>query len=119
AQRSKEILMSCGARIRQMHDRGVYHADLQLKNIFVADTGIFLLDFDGARVVQGNVSPLSCARNLLRLQRSFEKLGYPPKLWQQLLDGYGNILLPLWLRAGYRVKAGFSDMMQGRRTMQV
>ena len=99
--------MDCGECIRQMHDRGVCHADLQLKNILVADAGIFLLDFDRAQV-HDNISPLARARNLLRLRRSFEKLGYSPKLWLCLLDGYGDVTFPFWLNMAYRVKAWFS-----------
>lgn len=114
----QEILDACGSCIRLMHDQGIYHADLQLKNLFVADTGVFLLDFDKARVYQ----PLSSwmrARNLLRLRRSFEKRGYPVVFWQHVLEGYGDIEIPRALHRAYRVKACFSDMIQGRRNMQV
>lgn len=115
---TEAVLMDCGECIRQMHDRGVYHADLQLKNVFVAASGIFLLDFDCAQVRE-NISPVARARNLLRLRRSFDKLGYPPELWHCLLKGYGDVTIPFWLGVVYRVKAWFSDMMQGRRTKQV
>jgi len=111
-------LQRCGATIRHMHDNGVYHADLQLKNIFVADNGIFLLDFDRARLHDA-LSTTQRARNLLRLRRSFEKRGHPVENWRALLDRYGDITFPFYLDAAYRVKAWFSDMIQGRRTMQV
>ena len=103
---TEAILMDCGECIRQMHDRGVYHADLQLKNIFVADAGIFLLDFDRAQA-HDNISLIARARNLLRLRRSFEKLDYPSDLWKCLLDGYGDVTFPFWLNMAYRVKAWF------------
>ena len=114
----QQILKSCGVCIRAMHDKGVWHADLQLKNLVIADTGIFLLDFDKAHV-HDNLSNWKRARNLLRLRRSFEKLGYPSSFWHYTMAGYDYIHIPRTLRLAYRAKACFSDMIQGRRNMQV
>ncbi len=114
----RPLLQRCGASIRHMHDKGVVHADLQVKNIFVGDEGPCLLDFDRAQTT-GNVRPLARMCNLLRLRRSFEKRGHPMQYWHWLLEGYGNVTFPAWLRGAYRVKAMVSDMIQGRRTMQV
>jgi len=118
AAETKDILYKCGACIRLMHDNEVWHADLQVKNLFVSDSGIFLLDFDKAQMHE-RMSSRKCARNLLRLRRSFAKLGYPPSFWLNILDGYGKIPIPWDLNMAYRVKAWFSDMIHIRRNMQV
>ncbi len=116
---TEQTLAACGAAIRLMHDRGVWHADLQLKNIFVTERGMFLLDFDKAQVYE-TLSDYKRAQNLLRLRRSFHKLGYPAaEYWHRLMSGYSDISIPKTLGAAYRVKAWFSDMIQGRRTTQV
>ncbi len=116
--RIKAVLRDCGALIRRMHDKGVVHADLQVKNIFASDTGLLLLDFDRARVGSA-ASPLARACNLLRLRRSFEKRGFPEEYWRHLMTGYDGAPPPRWLDRAFRVKARFSDMMHGRRTTQV
>jgi len=118
AAETKDILHKCGSCIRLMHDNMIWHADLQVKNMFVSDSGIFLLDFDKAQMHE-RMSSRKCARNLLRLRRSFAKLGYPPSFWLNILDGYGKILIPWDLNMAYRVKAWFSDMIHIRRNMQV
>jgi tRNA A-37 threonylcarbamoyl transferase component Bud32 len=118
AAETKETLHKCGACIRLMHDKETWHADLQVKNLFVSNSGIFLLDFDKAQLHEW-MSSWKCARNLLRLRRSFEKLGYPPSFWLYILDGYGEITIPWELSTAYRVKAWFSDMIHIRRNTQV
>ena len=114
----QQTLKACGACIRLMHDKGIWHADLQLKNLIVGDAGIFLLDFDKAQAYQ-RLSNWKRARNLLRLRRSFSKRGHPAVFWQHTMDGYADITIPWALNTAYRVKACFSDMIQGRRNTQV
>ena len=116
-EQTQALLRDCGALIRLMHDKGIYHADLQVKNIFVSEDGLFLLDFDGARTGD-SVRPVARARNLLRLRRSLEKRGHPAEHWRHLLDGYGGKAPPRWLDAAYRVKALVSDMIQGRNASE-
>lgn len=82
-----EILAACGAAIRRMHDVGILHADLQVRNIFVHDGVAYLLDFDRARVL-GTVGEALRQSNLLRLRRSFEKNGLAAPLFEQLRQGY-------------------------------
>jgi 3-deoxy-D-manno-octulosonic acid kinase len=61
-----------------MHRKGVYHADLNLKNILIRSESekirAYLIDFDKARLYPHG-TPLSQAkRNLNRLSRSARKL---------------------------------------------
>ncbi len=105
------LLRACGAVIRKMHDQGVFHADLQIKNILVADAGPLLLDFDRARIVRGD-RPFLRACNLLRLRRSFERRGFPEGLHRDVWAGYGDWTPPCWLDALYRFKGRLSDSLR-------
>lgn len=68
-----------GAAIRKLHDAGVEHGDLQLRNILVAENGesrIVVVDLDRAIFHRYGLVPASCrARNLGRLARSTVKCG--------------------------------------------
>lgn len=98
-----DTLHRCGAVVRKMHDAGVWHADLQVKNLLVSPEGPMLIDFDGARV---GVPPggLDRARNLLRFRRSLERRGLEPELFTAFLEGYGPAVIPRWLDAAYRLR---------------
>lgn len=64
--------------IDKMHAAGVFHADLNLHNIFVTPAGesfsIVLLDLDKARLYRRAIPKFMRARNLARLARSVRKL---------------------------------------------
>jgi len=104
------ILRECGRIIRQMHDLGVWHADLQLRNIVVASRRAYLIDFDRA-VDFGEVSKLNRARNLLRLRRSFEKNRVDLANFKTICDGYGPLAIPTWLRSLYRLRGTLSNLV--------
>jgi 3-deoxy-D-manno-octulosonic acid kinase len=82
-----------GRGIRQVHDRGVYHADLTANNILIDPAErVFLIDFDrgGVRAPGG-----WRAANLSRLQRSLAKIcgelppdRYSPREWAALREAY-------------------------------
>jgi len=87
-----------GGLIRQMHDAGIDHADLNANNILIDNAdGFYLIDFDRARV-----RPTSGhwrRRNLERLLRSLRKIGGQHELsgrvfhftdddWQTLISAY-------------------------------
>jgi 3-deoxy-D-manno-octulosonic acid kinase len=79
ATRSKEVIRSVALLLQTMHRAGLYHADLNLKNIVVqvAEGAVrsYVIDLDRARVIR----PLSSGhriRNLVRLYRSLDKQGY-------------------------------------------
>ncbi len=62
-----------GKCIRQFHDAGVWHADLNARNIMLDDQlKVFLIDFDRARYTPGQ--PVDGEGNLNRLKRSLHKL---------------------------------------------
>ena len=64
--------------IRTMHRQGVYHADLNLKNILlrVEACGVtsYIIDYDKAKLFLGNLPAALAERNLARLWRSARKL---------------------------------------------
>ena len=83
-----------GRVLRRFHDAGVYHADLNIRNMLVREDGqVFVLDFDKGRLR----APGKWARdNLARLERSIHKIcattgaSFDAPGWQQLLVGYGQ-----------------------------
>ena len=68
----RRLLRSAGLLIRQFHDAGFFHRDLQLKNILVAADQVLLIDFDRSYRAT-RLSMRERMRNLLRLNRSVEK----------------------------------------------
>jgi len=63
---------SVGRCIRQFHDAGVWHADLNARNILLDEEfRVFLIDFDRARFNPGK--PVNGTGNLNRLKRSLLK----------------------------------------------
>jgi len=107
-------LRACGALIRRMHDREIWHADLHVRNILIGHGGPYLIDFDKA-VRRSGLTRLQRARNLLRLRRSLEKNGLSLAFFQPLCEGYGVEALPEWLSRIYRSKGYLSDRISGRR----
>lgn len=106
----RTLLESIGRLIRSMHDAGVYHADLHVENILVDGETAYLIDFDNARR-HDSLGSVQRARNLLRLRRSFQKLGLPMPGYEAILVGYGPLTFPAWLDAAYRLKAKASDLL--------
>jgi 3-deoxy-D-manno-octulosonic acid kinase len=82
-----------GKTIRRFHDAGVWHADLNARNILLdADNNAVLIDFDKARFSSGRA--VNGQGNMRRLKRSFVKL-WPrddpqglQSVWQQIMAGY-------------------------------
>lgn len=80
-----------GACIRRFHDAGVYHADLNARNILI-DTHdqIFLIDFDrGKRRAPHRAWQRA---NLQRLKRSLEKYARDPAASNYLADDFTALL---------------------------
>ena len=82
-----------GHCIRRFHDAGVWHADLNARNILLdADLQVFLIDFDRARFTPGKA--INGEGNLKRLKRSLSKLWPTDELsamhsaWAQLKAAY-------------------------------
>lgn len=89
-----EEWLGVGALIKEFHDKGVYHSDLNIHNILLSDSGkMWLIDFDKGRFVEPNASVLE--GNLSRLQRSLmkESRKHPEFHWRSpdwdlLMQGY-------------------------------
>jgi len=65
------LFQRLGEQIRQFHDQGVFHADLNVRNILVDQDSIHLIDFDQGGIRRaGNWQ----RQNLERLQRSLRKI---------------------------------------------
>lgn len=85
-----------GSTIRQFHNHGINHADLNAHNIMIDDLNqIHLIDFDKGRKMEPAVSWQKL--NIGRLKRSLLKLNqletsfhYTNKNWQILLRGYNS-----------------------------
>jgi hypothetical protein len=133
----REILRSVAHLVQRMHRAGLYHADLNLKNILVRVTedGVssYVIDLDRARVIH----PLGYRmriRNLIRLYRSLDKQGYlgdPVGIRdivrfvraycgddRELLDLCKDVMRrDMWLlwyhRAGWRLSRGFRRIGSG------
>jgi 3-deoxy-D-manno-octulosonic acid kinase len=75
----RKTIRSVGLLIRQLHQAGFFHGDLQLKNILVAGDQLLLIDFDRS-YRKTTLSVQERMKNLLRFNRSVEKwkrLGLP------------------------------------------
>ena len=86
-----------GICIAKFHNRGVYHADLNAKNILISPEGFHLIDFDRGEIRDPQKSWQQ--NNLNRLHRSFVKekgkypqLAFSENNWSDLLKGYHNYM---------------------------
>lgn len=108
------VLRACGELVRQLHESGIIHGDLQVKNIFISQQGPLLLDFDAATSAS---RPQQWRRecNLLRLRRSFAKRGHGSDCFEILISGYGDIKFHRGLVLFYSVKGHLSDIISSWR----
>ncbi len=68
----REAFRRVATALRRLHDAGVYHADLNVKNILLSGFDVFFVDFDKASLKPRRVEAMD-VRNLARLNRSAEK----------------------------------------------
>ena len=72
------VLQATARALRTMHRQGVFHSDLNLKNILIRSQGgvveAYLIDFDKAKLFLGELPAPLISRNLKRLLRSALKL---------------------------------------------
>lgn len=87
-----------GICIRRFHDHDVYHADLNARNILVADDHIYLVDFDKGAV--RHLGDSWKASNMTRLKRSLMKFEAKPEAFYFTEENWK------WLLAGYRGVTG-------------
>jgi 3-deoxy-D-manno-octulosonic acid kinase len=75
---AEKVLRSVAISLRSLHRQGVYHSDLNLKNILVraepAGVKGYIIDFDRAILLLGGLSKALAEKNLRRLLRSVLKL---------------------------------------------
>lgn len=82
-----------GKTLSSFHEKNIYHADLNARNILLDDEKFYLIDFDKGMVrYVGNAWKAS---NLARLQRSLLKfrnsnpeMRFSPDKWKLLVAGY-------------------------------
>lgn len=73
----RRALAAAGLAIRRLHDAGVDHVDLNLKNVLLLPAGdeALVIDLDRCRLGPQPASAAVRERNLVRLLRSWTKLG--------------------------------------------
>lgn len=83
-----------GHLIRQFHQRGVYHADLNVDNILLdGENKMYLIDFDRASIRRTNLWKKS---NIKRLLRSIKKIRqndcdiFKDRCWERFLNAYNS-----------------------------
>jgi 3-deoxy-D-manno-octulosonic acid kinase len=91
------VLRIVAESMAALHRQGVYHADLNLKNILIraegTDVAAYVIDFDKAKVFLGKLPAPLARRNLDRLERSVRKLDperkfFPAEAWDRFVSYY-------------------------------
>jgi hypothetical protein len=67
-----DTMLEIAELVRGLHDAGIYHADLHIKNILDTPFGYYMIDFDGAKHYETLDTGLRMD-NLFRMLRSVEK----------------------------------------------
>ncbi|MHC4182364.1 MAG: lipopolysaccharide kinase InaA family protein [Planctomycetota bacterium] len=75
--KKRQIISKVAKAVKEMHDVGIYHADLHLKNILVQSgeggtINVYIIDLDKSRQLE-EIDLNKRRKNILRLDRSFEK----------------------------------------------
>jgi hypothetical protein len=92
-----KVFRSVASSLRAMHREGIYHSDLNLKNILVkaepAGVKAYVIDFDKAVLFVGGLPAPLAEKNLRRLLRSVSKLDrqrqhLPAAEWDKLVTWY-------------------------------
>ncbi|MBS1259382.1 MAG: 3-deoxy-D-manno-octulosonic acid kinase [Candidatus Scalindua arabica] len=76
--RKRQIINETAKAVKEMHDAGIYHADLHLKNILVQSaTGgkdnVYIIDLDKSHQYE-KINFHKRVKNIMRLDRSVEKM---------------------------------------------
>jgi len=94
------VLRALAISVGTMHREGVYHGDLNLKNILLrresAGVACYIIDFDKTKLFLGKLPAELVKKNLDRLLRSVRKLDperryFSAAAWTQWLDIYHGI----------------------------
>lgn len=93
------LLRAVAGNVRQMHRKGIYHRDLNLRNILVqwgsGTVQTYIIDFDRAKMFSQQVPATKAQKNLNRLLRSICKLDPSRQFlsqddWKLFLRFYGE-----------------------------
>jgi serine/threonine protein kinase len=93
----ERVLRALAKSLWSLHRAGVYHRDLNLKNILIGkrSDGVqgYIIDFDRAKLFFGSLPGSLVKRNLQRLLRSVRKLDPEQKYfsvnhWERLVNFY-------------------------------
>jgi hypothetical protein len=71
--RKREVIARVADEMRRLHQSGVYHADLTMKNILMSGTSVYIIDLDKATLAPRRDGRMDMM-NLARLNRSVVKL---------------------------------------------
>jgi len=76
--RKRQIINETAKAVKEMHDAGIYHADLHLKNILVQSAvggkdNVYIIDLDKSHQYE-KVNSHKRVKNIIRLDRSVEKM---------------------------------------------
>jgi tRNA A-37 threonylcarbamoyl transferase component Bud32 len=97
---ARNLFNAVASSLRELHREGIYHRDLNLKNILVRceSDGIkgYIIDFDRALLFLGEVPQALARRNLERLLRSAHKLDPKGEYisahdWNRLVASYHDL----------------------------
>lgn len=74
----RQIINKVAKAVKEMHDAGIYHADLHLKNILVQfaegrEINVYIIDLDKSKQRE-KISIYKRMKNIMRLDRSVEKM---------------------------------------------
>lgn len=74
----RQIINKVAKAVKEMHDAGIYHADLHLKNILVQfaegrEVNVYIIDLDKSKQRE-KISIYKRMKNIMRLDRSVEKM---------------------------------------------
>ena len=96
----RSVVKAAADTVARMHREGVYHGDLNLKNILIRKFPDrfegYIIDFDKAKLFLGNLPPVLAKRNLDRLLRSCRKLDPQRRYlsdasWKEFLNFYHGL----------------------------
>jgi len=107
----RALIRSVAQEVRRMHDAGVCHADLHIKNLLLGPGGeVFILDLDRAKL-HGELGLNRRMANLIRLGRSLEKTGV-----DRIISGRDSYVFFLeYLRAGRLLKLDAREVVKKYR----
>ncbi|MDJ0972973.1 MAG: lipopolysaccharide kinase InaA family protein [Planctomycetota bacterium] len=117
---SQEVLRRAGRAVRRLHDEGVSHPDLHLKNLLLTSEGkVLVLDLDKAHALDHPLPESARIRDLARMGRGIEKhrmkgLTTGRRESLRFLEGYAGSLDAAheWLeRVRSRLRRGLSLRM--------